>query len=166
MVRKTNKKHYWAGLEKLPLKKKNIYIYIYILLGTKFPIYSCCSNYSCSTDTNLWENKKNNRRDVFRTVQLFYTIIMPQTKSLTKEILLSCNQNSFVTSVNKQCSPKVCFGEVFHIKCIIIKWSHMQITSCWKHFTFRKKKRDMKERWNNVILFFYLSVCFILFFFS
>ena len=29
MVRKTNKKHYWAGLEKLPLKKKNIYIYIY-----------------------------------------------------------------------------------------------------------------------------------------
>ena len=29
MVRKTNKKHYWAGLEKLPLKKK---IYIYIII--------------------------------------------------------------------------------------------------------------------------------------
>ena len=111
----------------------------------------------------LVKKKKTTRRDVFRTVQPFYTIIMPQTKSLTKEILLSCNQNSFVTSVNKQCSPKVCFGEVFHIKCIIIKWSHMQITGCWKHFTFTKKKI---KRWNNIILFFYLPVCFILFCFS
>lgn len=75
--------------------------------------------------TKICEKKKTNGRDVFRTVQPRYTIIMPQTKSSTKEILLSCNQNSFVTSVNKQCSPKVCFGEVFHIKCIIIKWSHM-----------------------------------------
>ena len=122
-------------------------------MGTKFPIYS----WSCSTDKNLRE-KKTNRRDVFRTVQPFYTIIMPQTKSLTKEILLSCNQNSFVTSVNKQCSPKVCFGEVFHIKCIIIKWSHMQITGCWKHFTFTKKKKKIK-RWNNLFLFLFFFVC-------
>ena len=160
MVRKTNKKHYWAGLEKLPLKK-NIYIYIYFwaqnfqfILAVQIKVVQL---------TQICEEKKTNRRDVFRTVQPFYTIIMPQTKSLTKEILLSCNQNSFVTSVNKQCSPKVCFGEVFHIKCIIIKWSHMQITSCWKHFTFTKKKI---KRWNNLILFFYLSVCFILFCFS
>ena len=85
---------------------------------------------------------------------------MPQTKSLTKKILLSCNQNSLVTSVNKQCSPKVCFGEVFHIKCIVIKWSHMQITSCWKHFTFTKKERD------ETILFWFFICLFVSFYFA
>ena len=112
----------------------------------------------------LVKKKKTTRRDVFRTVQPFYTIIMPQTKSLTKEILLSCNQNSFVTSVNKQCSPKVCFGEVFHIKCIIIKWSHMQITGCWKHFTFTKKRKNQEMKQSYSVFLFVCLFHYILYY--